>query len=272
MTYKTIVPIANTIYCRCSIKNNRTYFTAFVLTLFLSFLWGCSAKSPPPSYPGSKKAPGHTKPYKIKGKYYRPLATAHGFSQKGIASWYGKDFHGRKTANGEIYDMYAMTAAHKTLPIGTWVKVKNLKNGKTIKVRINDRGPFSTGRIIELSYTGEKKIGIVGPGTAPVKITALGKGAKGTSKKTPPSAFVPVNYLKGNFTVQVGAFQDKDNAERLKAKLATRFSNAHIAAYSDPRGTFYRVRVGKFSDLNAAETFSRELMQMGAASAFPVAE
>jgi rare lipoprotein A len=137
--------------------------------LFLwSCLWGCSA--PPPQV-----SPGHPKPYKVHGNWYQPLPSATDFREVGLASWYGKKFHGRRTSNGEIYNMYAMTAAHKTLPLNTWVRVTRRDTGKSIVVRVNDRGPFVTGRIIDLSYTGAKKLGMVGPGTARVIVTALGR-------------------------------------------------------------------------------------------------
>lgn len=251
-----------------------------LILLIVVFAAGCTsqvAPGPPAPYkkapyPSKKRAPGHTKPYKIAGKTYRPMASAKGFSQTGKASWYGKKFHGRKTANGEIYNMYAMTAAHKTLPLGTWVRVHNLANKKSIVVRVNDRGPFVQGRIIDLSYTAAKKIGVVGPGTAPVKIVALGRASSDpyTSKK--PVTYTPLNYFKGNFTVQVGAFKDRANAERLRKKLGRLYDNAHITVYTDYRGRFHRVRVGRYTSLDRAERFSRQLVLDGAKSAFAVAE
>ena len=211
-------------------------------------------KSPKPYHkPG--KVPPTQKPYTIKGKRYTPIASAEGFVQKGKASWYGKKFHGRKTSNGETYNMYAMTAAHKTLPMNTWVRVYNLKNDRQIVLRVNDRGPFVAGRIIDLSYTGAKKLGVVGPGTAPVKVVALGKAKKYSQKSKQPTEFTPVDYWKGNFTVQVGAFQVKDNAENYRKKLSKTYKNAHIQVYTDYRGTFYRVRIGKFTNLKDAIRF-----------------
>jgi rare lipoprotein A len=111
--------------------------------------------------------------YVIKGKRYYILASSEGYNEKGIASWYGKPFHGRKTASGEVYNMYSITAAHKTLPLNTWVEVKNLKTKKTIIVRINDRGPFIDGRIIDLSQAAAKELGIYRAGVAPVSVVAL---------------------------------------------------------------------------------------------------
>ena len=240
----------------------------WVLILCLFTIWGCGYPSVPGPTSGQKTGTSGTlKPYKINGKTYYPLAHAGGFVQKGMASWYGNKFHGRKTANGETYNMYAMTAAHKTLPINTWVQVTNMNNKRQIVVRINDRGPFVRGRIIDLSYTGAKKLGVLGPGTAPVRVVALGKNDGGKSK-----TYTPVDFWKGNFTVQVGAFSVPANAGRYRAKLSARYENAHITTYNDSRGTFYRVRVGKFTQLKDAENFSRKLMRSGIDNAFPVAE
>lgn len=207
--------------------------------------------------------PPKTKPYKALGKWYQPRRNSYGFRQTGLASWYGEDFHGKQTANGEIYDMYAMTAAHKTLPFNTYVGVNNLENGRKLKVRINDRGPFVRGRIIDLSYTAADKLGIVGPGTARVKIVALGLVTDPTQKKDEPKSYDPVDYRKGNFTFQVGAFLERQNAERLEAKLAKTYTNAHIATYHSGDKTFYRVRVGKFNDLKKTVEYEKKLIADG---------
>jgi rare lipoprotein A len=218
------------------------------------------------------KRPATQKPYKIRGVKYTPIASANGFVQTGKASWYGKKFHGRKTSNGETYNMYSMTAAHKTLPMNTWVSVHNLKNNKKIVVRVNDRGPFVSGRIIDLSYTGAKGIGIVGPGTGKVRVTALGKATSYSKVTKAPVSFKPVNYLKGNFTVQVGAFKVKENAQKYRYKLSKQYQNAHIEPYNDGSGTFYRVRIGKFGNLNNAIRFSEQIAGKGFNGAFPIAE
>lgn len=244
-------------------------------------LYGGCAKSidPTPHHrspaPSSKqdtgKVPATQRPYTVFGQHYTPIASARGFVQTGIASWYGKKFHGRKTANGEIYDMYAMTAAHKTLPMNTWVEVYNLDNNRKIKLRINDRGPFVTGRVIDLSYTGAQKIGMVGPGTARVRVTALGAATQYAKKE--PVAFRDLDYWTGNFTVQVGAFQEKANADRFKEKLSKSYLNAHIVVHEDHRGRFFRVRIGRFSNLKDAERFSENLVKNdGFDQAFSVAE
>jgi rare lipoprotein A len=252
----------------------------FGLCLLCALCGGCgkSIDSPvpgkssaPPSRKETGKTPATQRPYTVMGKRYTPIASAHGFVQTGIASWYGKKFHGRKTANGEIYDMYAMTAAHKTLPINTWVEVHNLDTNKKIKVRINDRGPFVTGRIIDLSYTGARKVDMVGSGTARVRIRALGAATEYDQKE--PVAFRELDYWTGNFTVQVGAFQEKANADRFREKLSKSYVNAHIVVHEDHRGRFYRVRIGRFTSLKDAERFSDNLVKNdGFDQAFAVAE
>jgi len=267
----------------------KTIIYQILILLILSF-FGCSSALdkqyeygsshiPPPKKPtyktpspSSGNKTGTQKPYKIKGVKYTPIASASGFMQTGIASWYGSKFHGRKTSNGEIYNMYAMTAAHKTLPMNTWVSVHNLKNNRKIVVRINDRGPFIRGRIIDLSYTGAKRIGIVDSGTVKVRITALGQATSYSKKTNNPVSFKPVNYWKGNFTVQVGAFQVKANAVKYKSKLSKTYQNAHIVTFTDHRGVFYRVRIGKFTNLKDAERFSEKIIARGFDNAIPVAE
>lgn len=228
-------------------------------------------KTGPPSSPAQKK-PATQNAYHINGVRYTPLATAKGFIQEGKASWYGRKFHGRKTSNGEIYSMYAMTAAHKTLPMNTWVSVHNLENNQKIVVRINDRGPFIRGRIIDLSYTGANRLGIVGPGTARVRVTALGQATSYSKTTKDPVTFKPVDYWKGNFTVQVGAFKVEANARKYRQKLSETYQNAHITTFTDDRGTFYRVRIGRFTNVNDAERFGDKIIAQGFGSAFAVAE
>jgi rare lipoprotein A len=222
------------------------------------------------SAPTRPKQPGAPKPYKVMGKWYQPLADSRGFQQQGLASWYGKKFHGRKTSNGERYDMYGVSAAHKTLPLDTWVRVHNLENGKSLDVRINDRGPFVRGRIIDLSYGAAKKIDIVGPGTAKVRIVALGKAAK--PEPDGRRIYRPVAYDRGNFTIQVGAFKDRYNAERFVRKLDATYVNAHMVAYNEGGEPYYRVRVGKCSTLTQAAEYENYLVRNGFPDAFTVAE
>lgn len=242
---------------------------AIAALLFFLLVQACSTLEPPRRRPPAE--PGQPKPYRVNGAWYQPLSHARGFEQEGVASWYGKKFHGRKTSNGEIYDMYAVSAAHKTLPLGTYVRVQNLNNNRTLDVRINDRGPFVRGRIIDLSYGAAKALDVVDAGTAPVKIVALGAPAassgEGAGKK-----YVPLDYYSGNFTFQVGAFTERANAERLVQRLDRIYKNAHQVAYFDGSRTFYRVRVGLSTDLEEAEQYEQILRQSGFPETFIVAE
>jgi len=242
---------------------SKSYLPVWILFLF--FLCSCSAGRPASTVARSPQ--GYPRSYQVFGKWYQPVPDSKGFRERGIASWYGKDFHGKKTANGETYDMHEMTAAHKTLPLGTYVKVFNLDNDKETDVRINDRGPFVRGRIIDLSYEAARRVGVVGPGTASVEITAIGQEIKSGTDKV-----VPVDYNTGNFTFQVGAFIDRSNAERLKNKLDEKYRNAHITVYDAGDRTYYRVRVGECRDLSRASEYEEALRKDGYTDVFTVAE
>lgn len=169
--------------------------------------------------------------------------------EEGIASWYGHPYHGRPTASGEIYNMYEMTAAHRTLPFGTQVRVHDLENGRDVLVRINDRGPFVEGRIVDLSYAAARAMQM--PGTALVRLEILGSASTGEP---------------GIFAVQVGAFQERSNAERLKALIESRFAPVFIQTFDRGDGIFYRVRVGRESTEEAAHDLARGLRRAGLAN------
>lgn len=211
----------------------------------------------------------HQKPYTVNGQRYQPLASHHGFVQQGLASWYGRKFHGRKTSNGETYNMYAMTAAHKTLPLGTSVRVHNLSNGRQTVVRINDRGPFIEGRIIDLSYSAANKLGVVGPGTAPVKIEALGFQEQDADGQIiyRQTARNPVN----SYAVQVASFSSDANAQRLAAELRGRFGAASVCHSLINGNNYFRVRVGKYDSLDAAESAKLSIEGHGFNNCFVVA-
>jgi rare lipoprotein A len=187
------------------------------------------------------------RPYTVMGKTYEPLSSHVGFTQEGIASWYGKDFHGKKTSNGETYDMHAMTAAHKTLPLGVFVKVRNKENGQETVVRVNDRGPFVKNRIIDLSYSAAKKLGVDMKGTAPVRIEALGYKASGEGYQAPET------YDSGSYSVQVGAFKDQQNAKRLSEEMRKLHGYSEVRSAVVNGEQFYRVQAGKYSSLHEAE-------------------
>jgi rare lipoprotein A len=184
---------------------------------------------PPPSPP----APVAPLPVK-------PLA----FVEEGIASWYGAPFNGRAASSGEIYDMNQPVAAHRTLPFGSIVRVTNMKNGQHTDVRIIDRGPFVSGRVIDLSLAAARELDMVTAGTARVRIELI-------------SSPVP---LAGNFTVQVGAFEQRQNAERLRAQLQTKYV-VFIQEFDGPAGHFFRVRVGREPTLQAAQRLAAQLAQ-----------
>ncbi len=247
---------------------------AVLILLLLVMMQGCARVKPAPEpTPAPAKYPApYPKPYVVLGKTYQPLPHARGFTQSGEASWYGEDFHGKKTSSGEIYNMYAISAAHKTLPLGTYVRVSNLNNGKEIIVRVNDRGPFVRDRIIDLSYAAAKKLGIVGPGIAPVKIVALGEAALPETKSGTGQSYIPTDYYTGNFTIQIGAFSDRNNAERLKQKLDQLYKNVQIESYNGGNEVLYRVRVGRCSTLEEATKYETFLIQNGFSDAFTIAE
>lgn len=231
--------------------------------LWVLAVMACTTVQPPAPTEPPPQPSGYPRPYRVNGVWYQPIPDAEGFHQRGTASWYGRPFHGRRTSSGEIYDMYGVTAAHKTLPFGTMVRVRNLQNDKAVDLRINDRGPFAKGRIIDLSYGAAHALAIVGPGTAPVEIVALAAPAREVDEGSGSARFAPADLTQGNFTFQVGAFQNRSNAERLAAKLRDRYANVHIASYDRGDGLFHRVRVGHATSLAAADDYERMLMAHG---------
>ena len=207
---------------------------------------------------------GNPSSYVVFGKRYHVLDSAGGFRQRGLASWYGTKFHGRSTSSGEIYNMHAMTAAHKTLPIPVYVHVKNLDNGRSIVVRVNDRGPFIDGRIIDLSYAAAKKLGVDGPGTANVEISAL---ATGESKPSSIVRSIPLTNdpdLNIPLYIQMGSFSNPVNANNLVQNLLNaNESTAQVSRLQTNRGLFYRVRVGPLYDIDEANAIVRRLKTKG---------
>ncbi len=169
------------------------------------------------------------------------------YTEQGVASWYGTQFNGRRTSDGEIYNMFQYTAAHRTLPFGAVVRVTNLSNGKEVEVRINDRGPFVANRIIDLSYSAAVAIGMIGTGTAPVRLDVV----------------AGPNPNVGLFGVQVGAFQSEQNAERLREQLSERYAPVTITPLNLPNGVFYRVRVGRLPSEAAAQQLAAEVHAEG---------
>ena len=195
---------------------------AVALMVFCAVLSGCSANRRPDTRPSGA----------------RPL-------EKGTASWYGLKFHGRRTASGERFDMNELTAAHPSLPFGTLLEVRNVRNGRSVVVRVNDRGPFSKNRILDLSFAAAREIGLVRAGTAPVELYLKEKGG------APP-----------RYTVQVAAFGEDERAQTLKTELSRFYPETIVR--SD--GTWSRVQVGAFAERDQAEALRRELAAMGMSS------
>ncbi len=220
-----------------------------VTALCLALLAACggpdTAPRPPSSSAPPAKAPkGTYKPYTVGGKTYRPLTTADGYVEEGTASWYGEPFHGRRTASGTVYDMYQLTAAHKLLPMNTRLKVTNLENGRSVELTVNDRGPFVGDRIIDLSYGSALKLGMAGQGLVPVRIESVG-AVEGLHD----------GDLDGAFYVQVGAFVNRANAERLATGLRQNGHPQTRVEMADVAGTtFWRVQIGVYPTLSRAET------------------
>ncbi len=247
----------------------------WVYLVVLLFLFSCSTKTaytPPPAVPPSGLK--SQRPYQIKGVWYYPLPSAQGYTEEGLASWYGADFHGKSTSCGEPYDMWAMTAAHKTLPLGTHVKVTNLENGRAVILRINDRGPFVSGRIIDLSCRGAQELGSYGKGLARVRVEAVQYASEfqvagQTYWKTDP---VP-SFRYGQFTIQVGAFRDQGNASRLTDRMKQAYREARMTQGADRHGNgyFFRVQVGNYQDLVMAKNELDKFKAGGFPDAFVVA-
>lgn len=196
--------------------------------------------TPPQAPAGLPTGPGNPPFYDVMGERYHVLPESYGYAEQGIASWYGREFHGRRTSNGEVYDMYALTAAHKTLPLPTTARVTSLTTGKSIVVRINDRGPFKKGRLIDLSYGAARELGFLSDGTAMVEVVALTDPSvvAGSASPAPP----------GSMYVQVGAFGQRQNAEQLQRTLRQQGFDEVVIRY-DARAPepLYRVRIGPVS-------------------------
>jgi rare lipoprotein A len=220
-----------------------TYRKLLMVMLVAATLASCAERKvpagplpAPPSAPAPAAAPA-IPPVAPVSRIYR---------ETGTASWYGREFHGRTTASGEIFDMYGMSAAHRTLPLGTVIRVTNLDNNKSVTVTINDRGPFVKKRIIELSYGAAKELGFIAQGTAPVKIETL--------KPVDSSAL---------YTVQAAVFTEEESAKALKYRLTKKFGHVFIVPYVTSLGKFYRVRVGSYGTEEKAKLVASRLKLEG---------
>jgi rare lipoprotein A len=261
---------------------------------------------PPPAHRAERQVPptipapeprsryGNPDSYEVFGKRYHVMDTAEGYRERGVASWYGTKFHGRRTSSGEPYDMHAFTAAHKTLPLPTWVEVTNLRNRRSILVRVNDRGPFVANRIIDLSYAAARELDIVGDGTGLVEVRALTFGdvaatgdrmtaaapAQAPAESLPPAedaaSAPPAAGQTGDapvLYVQVGAFSERANAERIHARLlAEDFSDAFIFEDVTEERRLYRVRVGPIPSVEAYDATVARLGTLGIDSVHMIIE
>lgn len=291
---------------RVSFPHNRTVQSVFLLLTISLLLSACGslphdrygfaqdraptkdidhtrvANAVPKAEPRSKY--GNPKSYVVQGKRYTVRQSARGFVQTGDASWYGTKFHGHRTSSGEPYDMYAMTAAHKTLPIPSYVEVHNLENQRKIIVRVNDRGPFISGRIIDLSYVAAKKLGITTQGTGRVKIRVIDPA---TSAKTSPASTTPVTLSRpaspqpvtlatnnpGQLYLQVGAFTNHDNATQLLNRLVNATQqNISINRKATNNYNVYRVRIGPLQSETDALKLRSQLSPLGIDSPHIVVE
>jgi len=238
--------------------------TLHLISLFVaccSSLLACAASSSAQQTPAGKPiiisseqlgtyTPKTGTPYVIKGITYYPLENvSDDYTEIGIASWYGKDFHGKKTANGEVFNMHDMTAAHKTLPLPTFIHVKNFDNGKETLVRVNDRGPFSKGRILDLSYAAAEKLDMIDAGTARVKLTVL---SQTTDHLRTENNDIDIN--KGAYIVQIGSFSIQSNATR----LAANYANAAVRKAEVDSLIFYRVQLRGYQSKLEAEIAAKK--------------
>ena len=219
---------------------------------------------------------GNPESYVVFGKRYTVLKSASGYRKRGIASWYGTKFHGKRTSSGEAYDMYAMTAAHKSLPLPTYVRVSNLKNKRSVIVKVNDRGPFHENRIIDLSYAAAIKLGISDSGTGVVEMSVIDprkpdkKKVALTEKK---SAKIVNNNPGVNLFVQVGAFSDKRNARGIQSRLLdSDINNVMISRASRSPASVYRVRVGPIKTIEKADRIADRINKLGLGSSAIVVE
>ncbi|VVC76219.1 RlpA-like protein [Aquicella siphonis] len=271
-------------------------FVLFCVALLTSCSHMKKSDGPPDFYVDETKIPnavpkpeplakyGNYKSYVVLGKRYYTLPTSKNYDEIGTASWYGTKFHDRKTSSGEPYDMLGMTAAHKTLPLPTYVEVTNLKNNRSIIVKVNDRGPFESNRIIDLSYVGAKKLGMLGHGTAKVRVRAINpytfggnepffadasrpSGAQPMRVKTQLAAastrYENPSSASRQIYLQVGAFRNKMHAVRLQQQLSSLFTMPVRILNPSENGSLYRVKIGPFQDIASANRLTLRLRGMG---------
>lgn len=249
--------------------------TAAVLTVLLTIaLAGCQHASVPAPTNTTSSTPASggsnankTNPYVVLGKRYVPLKSAEGYHERGVASWYGPQFHGKPTANGEVFDMDQMTAAHKTLPLPVYAEVTNLRNGRTVVVRINDRGPFVDNRLIDLSRAAAQAIDMVGPGTTLVDVRVIQGPGGGSARVVQPASPAPAATASA-FFIQVGAYGDAANANRVVSRLRRDgFNDTRVLPIQIDQRVLHRVRVGPVASVDQFDQYIERLNALGFARA-----
>lgn len=210
---------------------------------------------------------GTTRRYQVRGQWYQPMQDATGYDEVGIASWYGDQFNGRPTATGEIFDMHGLSAAHKTLPLPGLVEVTNLSNGRSVVLRVNDRGPFVDDRIIDLSRGAAQELGLLSQGVGRVRVRYLGLaprgGGTGVGARAQQATAAPEPVAQaesGVFWVQVGAFRQRNAAERIADRLGDR---ARVQQVDSASGRMFRVIIGPWGDPNSAEEGRQAIIARG---------
>ncbi|MFQ6006063.1 MAG: septal ring lytic transglycosylase RlpA family protein, partial [Woeseia sp.] len=233
-----------------------------------------------PDDPVPRKEPrsphGNGPVYRVNGNSYEVMESSYGYRERGVASWYGKKFHGRLTSSQEPYNMHGMTAAHKTLPLPTYVRVRNLRNNKSVIVRVNDRGPFVDNRIIDLSYSAARKLNMIGTGTSLVEVIAISfdrpppAGVQATTET--PESTIPATR-ESTIYVQVGAFGDAENARRRFALLRSGgIENAFVLEDSSRSLALYRIRIGPIDDVLQYDSLVARLQDLGISDTHLVTE
>jgi rare lipoprotein A len=262
---------------------------AVLVALSLSFIAGCAGRptsdgpgaSTPatlPADPVPRQEPrsryGNGPYYEVLGQRYEVLKTDTGYRERGVASWYGKKFHGKPTSSQEPYDMYAMTAAHRTLPLPSYVRVTNLRNKNSVIVRVNDRGPFVSNRIIDLSYAAAERLDMIRDGTSLVEVAAIGYDELDSSEPArqvrlqDPADILPPN---ASIYVQVGAFGDAENARRRYSMLRDGGIGPAFV-HEDAAAALYRVRIGPIADVTQYDSIVEQLERLGISETHLVTE
>lgn len=256
------------------------------------FISACSTVSQPPPVHSKSQKPSLPdgsggfykvgKPYKVAGRWYHPVDNAKAYDQTGIASWYGRDFHGKQTANGERYDMHALSAAHTTLPMPTLMRVTNLENGRSVVVRVNDRGPFVKNRLIDLSLAAARQLGYERQGTTRVRVQSLDLPISevNTASKTIVSpALASSRQKKPTITqsvsgifIQLGAFSSQGNAKQLRDQLLSQYPSTRLHPRQSTSQSLFRVRIGPFNDMANIEQTIRSLQANGYNKAIVIIE